>query len=135
LIGLDTNVLVRLLVEDDPRQAGEARRLVADAVSRGELLRIDPVVLCEIAWVLRGAYRVPKRRIVEALEELVSAAELEIGEIDSVRDALGDFRSGRGDLADYVIARLNRAAGCEATATFDRVHRGDSLFRVLGSGR
>ena len=135
MIGLDTNILIRLLVEDDPRQVKAARELVANAVAKGELLRVDPIVLCEVVWVLRTAYRVPKVRIVNALEGLLSAAELEVGDADPVRDALEDFRVGKGDFADYVIARRNRAAGCDATATFDRVHSGGSLFQVLAAHR
>ena len=134
MIGLDTNVLIRLLVEDDPRQARAAKELISGAAARGELLRVDPVVLCEVVWVLRSAYRVPKARIADVLEALLSAAELEIGDADPVRDALGGFRVGKGDFADYVIARRNQAAGCAVTATFDRSHSGDSSFRVISSG-
>ncbi|MGH9441938.1 MAG: PIN domain-containing protein [Thermoanaerobaculia bacterium] len=133
MIGLDTNVLIRLLVEDDPRQARQARELVANAAKAGERFRVDPVVLCEVVWVLRSAYRIPKPRIVDTLDALLSTVELETGEADSVRSALGDFRAGKGDFADYVIARRNRSAGCEATATFDRSHRDDSSFRVLAT--
>ena len=60
MIGLDTNVLVRFLTEDDPAQATRAAALIATFTARGDRCFIDPVVLCELSWVLRGAYDVSK---------------------------------------------------------------------------
>jgi predicted nucleic-acid-binding protein len=129
--GLDTNVLVRYLTQDDPRQSRQANTLVADVVATGERLFVSPVVLCELVWVLRGPYGMDKAEVVAALERILATAQLEIDQKDLVREALDDYRTGAGDFAVYVIGRRGKEAGCQRTATFDRQLKTDSLFRVL----
>jgi len=129
--GLDTNVLVRYLTQDDPRQSRRANALVAEAVAGGERLFVGAVVLCELVWVLRGPYALDKAEVVTSLERILATAQLEIDQKDLVRGALEDYRIGSGDFADYVIGRRGQEAGCEQTATFDRRLKTNALFRVL----
>jgi predicted nucleic-acid-binding protein len=131
LTGLDTNVLVRYLTQDDPRQSRRANALVGEAVAGGERLSVSVVVLCELVWVLRGAYSLGRPTIAAALERMLATAQLEIDEKDLVREALEEYRTGGGDFADYVIGTRGREAGCKSTATFDRRLKGSRLFRVL----
>ena len=131
MIGLDTNVLVRYLTQDDPGQARRASALVEETVRAGERCYIDSVVLCELVWVLRGAYSFDKSTVVETLERILATAQFEIADGDVARRALADYRSDKGDYADYVIGRANQGGGCEVTATFDRQLRGHEAFRVL----
>ncbi len=133
MIGLDTNVLVRYLTQDDLPQAKRANALVAEAVADRTRLFISCVAMCELVWVLRGAYALDKPTIVLALERILATAQFEIDQKDVVREALEDYRGGGGDFADYVIGRRGREAGCERTATFDRRLRPSELFRVLPS--
>jgi predicted nucleic-acid-binding protein len=133
VIGLDTNVLIRYLTQDDPGQARRANALVAGAVASKTRLFISAVVLCELVWVLRGAYELDKPTIVLALERILATAQFEVDHKDVVREALEDYREGGGDFADYVIGRRGGEAGCEHTATFDRRLRPSELFRVLAS--
>jgi len=118
VIGLDTNVVVRYLVQDDPRQSPIASALIED------LTEADPgylslVTVVEVYWVLRRAYKVPGARCVEVLNGLLDARELRVERDEVVRSALAECRSGV-DFADAVIAELGRAAGCQRTETFDR---------------
>jgi predicted nucleic-acid-binding protein len=131
LTGLDTNVLVRYLTQDDRRQSRRANALVAGAVAGGERLFVSVVVLCELVWVLRGAYSLGRPTIAAALEGMLATAQLEIDEKDLVREALEDYRTAGGDFADYVIGHRGREAGCKATATFDRRLKGSRLYRLL----
>ena len=131
MTGLDTNVLVRYLTQDDPRQSRRANALVAEAVAGGERLFIGTVVLCELVWVLRGPYALDKAAVVASLERILATAQLEIDQKDLVREALEDYRTGGGDFADYVIGRRGREVGCEQTATFDRRLKTSALFQVL----
>ena len=131
MTGLDTNVLVRYLTQDDPRQSRRANALVAEAVAGGERLFVGAVVLCELVWVLRGPYALDKAEVVTSLERILATAQLEIDQKDLVRGALEDYRRGSGDFADYVIGRRGQEAGCEQTATFDRRLKTSALFRVL----
>jgi predicted nucleic-acid-binding protein len=133
LTGIDTNVLVRYLTQDDPRQSRRASAFVAEAMSGGERLFVGAVVLCELVWVLHGAYVFDRRTISMALERILATAQLEIDQKDVVREALEDYRTGGGDFADYVIGRRGREAGCEKTATFDRRLKASGLFRLLSS--
>ena len=131
MTGLDTNVLVRYLTQDDPSQARRANALVADALAKGGRCFVGGVVLCQLVWVLRGAYGFDKATIVTVLERLLATAQFTIDEKDVVRRALEDYREGKGDFADYLIGYDGQEAGCQATATFDRRLRGSPLFQVL----
>lgn len=121
MIALDTNVLVRFLVEDDKAQSAKAARLVARAVSEDELLFISDVVVCETVWVLQAAYRVPRKEVGAILGRLFMAAHLRFSDLDRLARALDAFISGKGDYADYLIREHARAQGCEKVATLDRV--------------
>ena len=131
MIGLDTNVLVRYLTEDDPAQARKAAECINTVVARGERCFVSPVVLCELSWVLLGAYEVSKDDLVLTIDRLLGTSQFTIGDKDVVRQALEAYRAGRADFADYVIGALGRSAGCESTATFDRRLRRDPRFQLL----
>jgi predicted nucleic-acid-binding protein len=133
VIGLDTNVLVRYLTQDDAAQGHRANVLVADAATKGDRCFIASVVLCELVWVLRGAYGFDKATVVSALERILATTQFEIDEKDIVRRALEDYRGGKGDFADYVIGHRGLEAGCAATASFDRRLKGSVVFRVLAA--
>lgn len=126
--GLDTNVLIRYLTQDHLAQARAVDALVAEALSEGDRLHIDDVVLCELVWVLRGAYRTGKPEIVSALEKIASTAIFSFTDREVLRQAIADFRSGNADFADYLTGRRNRRAGCETTVTFDRALRKAATF-------
>ena len=131
MTGLDTNVLVRYLTQDEPSQAKRANRLVADAEVGREKLHIDVVVLCELVWVLRGAYGFEKSTVCAVLDKILDAALFSMDDRDIVREAAAAYRTGKGDLADYLLGSRNRTAGCRATVTFDRALKGSDLFVLL----
>jgi predicted nucleic-acid-binding protein len=131
MTGLDTNVLVRYLTQDDPAQARKASSLIDGAVGKGEPLHLDVVVLCELVWVLRGAYRFGRQTVGDALEKILDAAQFSVEDRDLLREALEAYRSGQGDFADYVLGLRNRRAGCSSTATFDRTLKGNASFALL----
>jgi len=131
MTGLDTNVLVRYLTQDDLAQARKANSLIDGAVGKGERLHLDVVVLCELVWVLRGAYDFGKETVAEAVEKILDAAQFSVEDRDLLREALEAYRAGRGDFADYVLGLRNRKAGCSATVTFDRALKKNELFTVL----
>ena len=119
MIGLDTNILVRLLVADDPEQTERARKLVAEQCTRESPGFINSIVLAEFVWVLSRAYGLSRSQIASAVEALLAGDDRMVEHHEAVRAGLDDYKSGRADFADAVIARINRAQGCEATATFD----------------
>jgi predicted nucleic-acid-binding protein len=129
--GLDTNVLVRYLTQDDAAQARAASAFIEDARANREKLHLDDVVLCELVWVLRGAYGLDKPALVNVLEQLLAAGQFSLADRDLITDALAAFRAGAGDFADYVLGYRNRKLGCTVTATFDRPLKRSDLFQQL----
>jgi predicted nucleic-acid-binding protein len=120
MIGVDTNVVVRYLVEDDKDQTKRAEALFRRAVAKGETIFISDVVLCEIVWVLESVYHVQRDEIADLLENLMRAKQVELGDADLAHRALGAYRGGLGDFADYVIRERALAAGCTSLATFEK---------------
>jgi len=120
MIGLDTNILVRLLVADDPAQTARVKRFVDRHCTRETPGFINCVVLAELVWVLGSVYRYSRSEIADAIEDLLIGEDRVVEQHDAVRRSLTDFRSGRADFVDAVIVRINRTLGCEVTATLDR---------------
>jgi predicted nucleic-acid-binding protein len=128
LKGLDTNVLVRYLVKDDPGQSARAAALVKKAVRAGETLFISQIAICETVWVLESVYSLERGRIAEVLADLLRARHVVVEETPRVGRALDRYSHGKGDLSDYLIGESGRVAGCTATATFDRALLGEPDF-------
>jgi predicted nucleic-acid-binding protein len=128
VIALDTNVLVRFIVEDDKIQGARASRLVRGATERGEPLFVSDIVLCELVWVLSASYRVTRSEIAATLGRLAQAKQIVFTDAERVHRATDAFAAGRGDFADYLIREHAREAGCTEVATFDRALLKEKLF-------
>jgi predicted nucleic-acid-binding protein len=131
--GFDTNLLVRLLVKDDPSQAAVVARVIEDAASSDDTILLNPIVLCETVWVLESAYGLSKDVIGDVLEKILLTQEFEVDRREVVWKALHRYRTGKGDFADYVIGESNLLIGCDATLTFDRSLKGEAGFELLGA--
>jgi predicted nucleic-acid-binding protein len=114
---LDTNVVVRLLIGDDPQQTPIAEQAFLDAIASGGVYLPD-VVLAEVAWVLRG-YDLERATRYQLLERLVRTRGVVVDDIDAVIDALEQFRLG-GDLADQLILARAASTGALPVLSFDR---------------
>jgi predicted nucleic-acid-binding protein len=119
VIGLDTNVFLRLFVEDNADQTARARRFVAAAVA-DEHCFVNAVVLAEFVWTLKRRMKREKSDIVRLIAQSLTADDLEFAHCECARRALAAYRSGDADFADYFLAEINRENGCVTTATFDR---------------
>lgn len=120
MIGIDTNVLLRLVVEDDDHQSQLARTLLTNTERSGERARIDRVVLVEALWVLRSRYRQTSPQIAAFLSSLLSSRTFALEDRDLVEAALATSATTRAGVADVLIGLTNRRAGCRATYSFDR---------------
>lgn len=114
---LDTNVVVRLLIGDDPQQTPIAEQAFLDAIASGGVVLPD-VVLAEVAWVLRD-YDLERATRYQLLERLVRTRGVVVDDIDAVIDALEQFRQG-GDLADQLILARATKTGALPVLSFDR---------------
>lgn len=123
MIAFDTNVLLRLLLNDDARQARQAQALIDQAASRSDTVLLPDIVLCEVEWVLSSVYEVPKGTIVETLRRLLDADEFAFLDRAAVTGALNGYESGSADFSDYLIGATAARAGAATTYTFDRALR------------
>lgn len=130
MIGLDTNVVLRYLVQDDPRQAEIANRIFERELSASNKGHICPIVLCEIIWVLMRSYKQKKDKIAEVVRTLLLADHIEVEHRDSVWRSLREFEQGAADFSDYLIAHINQECGSSVTLTFDRTAAAHRLFRM-----
>ena len=128
---LDTNVVVRLLIGDDPQQTPIAEQAFLSAIATGGVYLPD-VVLAEVAWVLRG-YDLERTTRYQLLERLVRTRGVVVDDIDAVIDALEQFRLG-GDLADQLILARAAATCALPVLSFDRRFSGCEGVELLGPG-
>ena len=131
MIGLDTNVVVRYLTQDDPVQAALATEAIEHAAERGDRLFLSGVVLCELVWVLESAYGYERAEVTDVVERVLRTTQFDFDHKDQLWQAWQDYRTGKGDFSDYLIGRLGHAAGCGETLTFDRALERSPLFRLL----
>ena len=126
---LDTNVVVRLLIGDDPQQTPIAEQAFLAAIASGGVYLPD-VVLAEVAWVLRG-YDLERATRYQLLERLVRTRGVVVDDIDAVIDALEQFRLG-GDLADQLILARAASSGALPVLSFDRRFAASEGVELLG---
>ena len=119
MLGLDTNVLVRLLIEDDPAQTRRARKLVDAAVAGQEAVLVSLSVLLETEWVLRSRYELPRGTILGLFRSALEARELAFEDEAAVEEALFNWQDSQSGFSDCLIMAHNRQLGCRSTATFD----------------
>jgi len=131
MIGLDTNVLVRLWVQDDPRQADAARALVVEHGQRPGSLRVSDAALLEGVWTLKSVYGYSRSQIAAAVTGLLEEPAYALFDRNRIRAALEQYRASRADFGDCLIAADNAAAGCDFTATFDRIAAGLAGMRKI----
>ena len=131
MIAIDTNVLLRLLVNDDPKQARRAQAVVDRASRLGEAILLTDVVLCEVEWVLSSAFGLSRAAIAETLARLVQGPEFTFANRAVVCEALHNYQRGKAEFSDYLIGAAATAAGATTTFTFDRDLRDSDDFNLL----
>ena len=118
MIGLDTNVLVRYIMQDDTRQSAKATRLI-ESLEADRPGFIGMVSIVELYWVLTSCYDLTNDQVLQALDLLLRTRQIVVDRADQVLRALKVFETGKADFADCLIERAAAAAGCEKTMTFD----------------
>jgi predicted nucleic-acid-binding protein len=119
MLGIDTNVVVRLVVADDAAQTQRARKLIDQALSRDEPVLVSLLVLLESEWVLRSRYRFGREALLSIFRALLESHELSFEDEPALEEALFRWKDNACGFADCLIAAHNRQMGCRATATFD----------------
>lgn len=131
MIGLDTNVVVRFLAQDDPIQSPIATRTMA-RLTREQPGFIGAVVLAELTWVLSRAYKRPREEIARAVEGLLQSTQIVVENAPAAYRALARFEaSATAEFADALIAETAALAGARETVTFDQRAATELGMRML----
>jgi len=119
MIGLDTNVLVRYIMQDDVRQSSLATKLI-EGLSVDAPGFITLVSVIELTWVLESAFELNRSQIVEVFQRIMSVDVFKVDRVGIVASALRIYANSKADFADCLIERFSAHAGCAQTMTFDR---------------
>ena len=130
MIAFDTNLLLRLLLNDQAQQAKQAAELLQRAVAAGERVLLPNIVLCEMEWVLESVYGLARTHILRTLRRILAADEFEFENRAAVSAAIQGYAAGKADFSDYLIGESASSAGASVTYTFDR-----ELARAPGFSR
>ena len=117
---VDTNVLVRLVAQDDELQARAVDRLLARHAKRGELLFVPVTVVLELEWVLRSRLSQNKGQFIHTMSALLTMVEFSFEAEDAVEQALADYEDGNADFGEYMHLALSRKSAALPFWTFDR---------------
>ena len=131
MIGIDTNVLVRYLAQDDPQQSALAVELIEGSCSENNPAYINHIVLCETVWVLERCYDVKKEMLAVILEKILKTEQFTIKGLEMVWQALKEFRKTGAGFADCLLSQINLSNGCEHTVTFDKKAAISKGYRLL----
>lgn len=128
---IDTNVLIRFLVKDDDKQAETVYRLFKKAESSKEALFVPITVVLETVWVLESVYNIPRKEILESINELLLIPILEFEAQPAILNFVSSAKETNIDLSDILIAHSALSAGCESVLTFDKQAADTKLFELL----
>ncbi|HOO71600.1 MAG TPA: type II toxin-antitoxin system VapC family toxin [Spirochaetota bacterium] len=128
---VDTNIIIRFLVNDDKKQGQLVKKLFEDTEKRGGSLLISVPVLLEVLYVLKSVYGFKREDILMALESLITLPILIFEKTDVVQNFISAGKDIHLELDDLFIAMISRDSGCETTITFDKKAARSSLFELL----
>lgn len=131
MIALDTNLLVRLLTNDAPREAAKVEAWLQQNTSARSPAYVDHIVVCELVWVLERSYGYASAQIRQALEALLEHDHLRLEAPNLLRQALGLYSQGPADFSDYLLALRAKAAGFALVLTLDKKAAKTSTHQLL----
>lgn len=120
MIGIDTNILVRFFIQDDPIQFEMSRKFLMMECSSSRPGLVNTVVLCELIWTLKRVYGLKKPQLIYIIEQMLEVKQLSLEKSDLIRKALEVFRKSKADFSDCLVGLLNQKAGCDRSETFDK---------------
>jgi predicted nucleic-acid-binding protein len=131
MIGLDSNVLIRYIVQDDPGQSEMVNDYIDKNISVIKSAYINQIILCEIVWVLKRAYGYNKDIIITVISKILQTKEFVVENSELVLQAVKEYQKGPADFSDYLIAARNRDADCKYTITLDKAAAKSKYFKLL----
>lgn len=128
---IDTNVLVRFLVNDHVAQAKLVRECFSAAERQREILFVPLLVVAETIWVLESAYDIDRKAILSVLNDLVLLPILEFENREALQAAISSAKHNQLDLSDLLIAEVAHLAGCQSVLTFDKKAAKNERFELM----
>ena len=129
--GIDTNVLIRYLVQDHVAQAKSATTFIEQHCTADDPGFIGHIVFCELAWVLESNYAQSRMQVATIIEELLQVVQMQAQEPEIIWRALNDYKKSNVDFPDHLLARINESSGCDTTFTFDKKAAKQIGFELL----
>ena len=133
MIGLDTNVLLRYSLQDEPLQAAAAERLIESRCTEESPGIIPLITLCELVWVLQSGYRYGRAEVIDLSQKILAANDMRVEQAELAEEALTLYQDGKADFADYLIGLIGRRQAAETTYAFDRAAADCPLFTILAT--
>jgi predicted nucleic-acid-binding protein len=131
VIGLDTNVVIRYLAQDDARQSAAATRLFEKTLSPENPGFLSLVTVCEIAWVLAESYGTDREGIREVIAGLLGSKQVRVQSAELVWKALRAWQGSGAGFSDALIGEIALAEGAGKTLTFDKAASRLGSFALL----
>ncbi|WP_342270297.1 PIN domain-containing protein [Rickettsia endosymbiont of Orchestes rusci] len=122
MIGIDTNVLVRYLTQDDEKQAtivNIVNKVISQYENQAQSIFINNIVICELIWVLERGYKYSKKEITDAVRAILSTTEFVFEQPETLWLSLNDYEKYNADFSDILLGKINKVYGCISTITFD----------------
>lgn len=135
MIGLDTNVLVRYITQDDPKQSSKANDLIENTLSAANQGVISKIVLCELSWVLSHSYKYSREQVASVIQQVLITQEFVVEDSGNAFKALQEYQVGKADFADFFRAQTHMAMGAKFTVSFDKKALKSDLFRNVQEHR
>jgi predicted nucleic-acid-binding protein len=130
---LDTNVIIRFLMNDDKAQAGRVKAIFELAEKNEDQYFVTTPVILETIWVLSAVYEFTRDEILHALELLTEMPILAFENYESLRQVVALGRNTKADIPDLLIGLSGKTAGCETTLTFEKGLEPTGLFERIGA--
>ena len=131
MIGLDTNVLVRYVTQDDARQSLLATRVFEQELSPEKPGLVTLITLCELVWVLEDCYSASRDHVLQVVEGLLTSRQISVESSSLVWRALHQFAVSKADFSDALIGEIAIANGAQHVLTFDKAAGALPAFRLL----
>jgi predicted nucleic-acid-binding protein len=134
MYALDTNIIVRYIVQDNKEQARKAT-CVIEGLTADDRVFISCIVLCEVFWVLRTTYKIPREECAKTLKRIISVASFDIEYMECSAKALKNYEKGQADFSDYLLQEIARHQGYDVVLTFDtKAQRGARFPAAIRTG-
>jgi len=119
MIGIDTNILVRYLTQDDKVQSEQATKLIDKYAGKSGTIFINNIVICELIWVLERGYKYSKSQVLNVLKEILTTLEFSFDDHKILWTSIIDYEKADADFSDILIGKLNLLNACSQTYSFD----------------